>query len=91
MTIRTAKLAIAISLISPMAVSTSNQALAISVPGGSVAVRAAAPTASTKVKYRRHTVRHYQNNAPGDYRPYDPFYGTVGQVDFPPPGYKLPW
>ena len=66
MTIRTTKLAIAIALISPMAVATSNQALAVSVPGGSVAVKAAAPTAPAKVKYRHHTVRHYQNYAPGD-------------------------
>ncbi len=42
-----------------------NQALAVSVPGGSVAVKAAAPTASAKVKYRHHTVRHYQNYALG--------------------------
>jgi hypothetical protein len=91
MTIRTTKLAIAIALISPMAVATSNQALAVSVPGGSVAVKAAAPTASAKVKYRHHTVRHYQNYAPGDYRPHDPYYGTVGEVNYPPSGYKLPW
>ena len=93
MTIRTAKLAIAIAVISPTAVATSNQALAVSVPGGSVAVKAAAPTASTKVKYRHHTVRHYQNYAPGGYRPHDndPYYGTVGQINYPPPGYKLPW
>jgi hypothetical protein len=56
MTIRTTKLAIAIALISPMAVATSNQALAVSVPGGSVAVKAAAPTAPAKVKYRHHTL-----------------------------------
>jgi hypothetical protein len=89
MTIRSTKLAIAIALISPMAVATSNQALAVSVPGGSVAVKA--PTAPAKVKYRHHTVRHYQNYAPGDYRPHDPYYGTVGQINFPPSGYKLPW
>ena len=90
MTIRTTKLAIAIALISPVAVATSNQALAVSVPGGSVAVKAAAPTASAKVKYRHHTVRLY---APGDYRPNDndPYYGTVGLINYPPPGYKLPW
>ena len=93
MTIRTTKLAIAIALISPMAVATSNQALAVSVPGGSVAVKAAAPTASAKVKYRHHTVRHYQNDAPGDYRPHDndPYYGTVRGESraYPPSGYKL--
>jgi hypothetical protein len=93
MTIRSTELAIAIALISPMAVATSNQALAVSVPGGSVAVKAAAPAASTKVKYRHHTVRHYQNYASGGHRPQDndTYYGTVGQVTYPPSGYKLPW
>jgi hypothetical protein len=92
MTIRSTKLAIVIALISPMTVATPNQALAVALPGGSVAVKAAAPTASTKVKYRHHTVRHYQNYARG-YRPHDndPYYGTVGQVNYPPSGYKLPW
>ena len=79
MTIRTAKLAIAIALISPMAVATSNQALAVSVPGGSVAVKAAAPTASAKVKYRHHTVRHYQNYAPGDFDLTTPTMGPWGR------------
>jgi hypothetical protein len=48
---------------------------------------------STKVKYRHHTVRHYQNYASGGHRPQDndTYYGTVGQVNYPPSGYKLPW
>jgi hypothetical protein len=91
MTIKASKFAIAIAVLSPLAVATAIQSSAASVPSATVAIKSAAPASTTDVQYRKNAVRQYWDHDPyynGAYwrgirgvvpygsGGYDPYYGT---------------
>jgi hypothetical protein len=91
MTIKASKFAIAISILSPLAVAAATPSSAASVPSAAVAIKAAVPASTTDVQYRKNAGRQYWNYDPyynGAYwrgihgvapyksDEYDPYYGT---------------
>jgi hypothetical protein len=67
MTNKASKLAIAISVLSPLAVAVATQSSVASVPFAAAAIKAKAPASRTDVQYRK-------KNARQQYWSYDPYY-----------------